>query len=175
MSSQEKTKDDCRFIFLSPGVFRSDGQNLHFTAYDTHLRNRVLIQRYSRQLSKEAFSQVHLLRHLDHDNLALVHHLMQLSASGPCYLVSELLDTTLEQLLLSNQLTFNHASLFAYQMLRGLKYLHSAEIDHLRMNPSNILINVHSLILKLSDSWLSSTDQVAGLDAIIIIFLILFY
>ena len=160
MNIQTKEKEECRFVFLSSGIIKNDGQNLHFTAFDTQLRCRVLIQRFSRKLSKEALSQIQLLRHLEHDNLALVHHVLQLSSSGPCYLVSELLDTTLEQLLLSNQLTFNHASLFAYQLLRGLKYLHSAELPHLCMHPSNTLINVQSLILKISDSWLSFADQV---------------
>ena len=58
------------------------------------------------------------------------------------YLVTELLDTDLHQIINSNQpLTDDHVQYFTYQILRALKYIHSANVLHRDLKPSNLLLN----------------------------------
>lgn len=45
------------------------------------------------------------------------------------YVISELMDTDLHQIIISNQpLSNDHMQYFVYQMLRGLKYIHSLDV-----------------------------------------------
>jgi serine/threonine protein kinase len=47
------------------------------------------------------------------------------------YVVSEMMDTDLTSIIKSDQpLTEEHYKFFLYQLLRGLKYIHSAQIVH---------------------------------------------
>lgn len=40
-----------------------------------------------------------------------------------------------------NELTDEHCQYFAYQMLRGLKHIHAANVLHRDLKPSNLLLN----------------------------------
>lgn len=52
------------------------------------------------------------------------------------------MDTDLHQVIGSPQpLTDDHCQYFIYQLLRGLKYIHSANVLHRDLKPSNILLN----------------------------------
>ena len=47
------------------------------------------------------------------------------------YMVQDLMDTDLRKIIYSkNQLTDEHIQFFIYQMLKALKYIHSAHIIH---------------------------------------------
>jgi serine/threonine protein kinase len=41
----------------------------------------------------------------------------------------------------SQRLTDQHLQYFIYQLLRGLKYIHSANVLHRDLKPSNLLVN----------------------------------
>jgi len=78
------------------------------------------------------------------------------------YIVSELMDTDLHQIIGSPQsLTDDHCQYFIYQLLRGLKYIHSAGVLHRDLKPSNILLN-GNCDLKICDFGLA---RVATLDS----------
>lgn len=66
------------------------------------------------------------------------------------YLIFEFMETDLHTLIRSNILTELHRRFIAYQMLKGLKYLHSAELVHRDIKPSNILLN-EKCHVKISD------------------------
>lgn len=57
------------------------------------------------------------------------------------YIVQDLMETDLYKLLKSQQLSNDHVCYFLYQILRGLKYIHSANVLHRDLKPSNLLIN----------------------------------
>jgi len=54
----------------------------------------------------------------------------------------QLYECDLERIINSPQkLTEQHAQYFVYQVLRGLKYIHSAKVLHRDLKPSNLLVN----------------------------------
>ncbi len=58
------------------------------------------------------------------------------------YLISELMETDLHRVIYSRQkLSPEHTQYFLYQILRALKYMHSANVLHRDLKPSNILLN----------------------------------
>jgi len=62
------------------------------------------------------------------------------------------METTLARVIKSSQkLTKRHIQFFLYQMLRGLKYIHSAGVIHRDLKPENILINGGDCNLKITD------------------------
>jgi mitogen-activated protein kinase 1/3 len=77
-------------------------------------------------------------------------------------MVSELMDTDLHQIIKSSQaLTNDHCQYFLFQLLRGLKYLHSANILHRDLKPGNLLINANC-DLKICDFGLARTSSGKG-------------
>uniref|UniRef100_A0A803VZJ4 mitogen-activated protein kinase n=1 Tax=Ficedula albicollis TaxID=59894 RepID=A0A803VZJ4_FICAL len=61
------------------------------------------------------------------------------------------MESDLHQIIHSAQpLTLEHVRYFLYQLLRGLKYIHSANVLHRDLKPSNLLVN-ENCELKIGD------------------------
>ena len=51
------------------------------------------------------------------------------------------METDMYKLLKTQNLSNDHVCYFLYQILRGLKYIHSANVLHRDLKPSNLLLN----------------------------------
>ncbi|VDL95959.1 unnamed protein product [Schistocephalus solidus] len=74
------------------------------------------------------------------------------------YIVQTLMDTDLCKLLKAQRLANDHICYFLYQILRGLKYIHSANVLHRDLKPSNLLINANC-DLKICDFGLARMND----------------
>ncbi|EJD43770.1 kinase-like protein [Auricularia subglabra TFB-10046 SS5] len=107
------------------------------------------------QLAKRVLREITLLRFLaGHDNIT---GLIDLDAPGnvhdynEIYLFMEPMEADLHMIIRSGQqLTNEHCSYFVYQILRGMKYLHSGNIIHRDLKPGNLLVN-SDCELKIAD------------------------
>ncbi|PIO58916.1 kinase domain protein, partial [Teladorsagia circumcincta] len=113
-------------------------------------------------LAKRSLREVRILRELRHENIIAV--LDMFTAEGThgrdIYMVMDLMETDLHQIIHSRQaLVEQHFQYFLYQLLRGLKYLHSVGIVHRDLKPSNLLVNGDCL-LRIADFGMArSTEQ----------------
>lgn len=98
--------------------------------------------------------EIKLLRYLRHPDIVQIKHIMlppSKKAFKDIFVVFELMETDLHQVIkANNDLTPGHLRFFLYQMLRGLKYVHTANVFHRDLKPKNILAN-SDCKLKLCD------------------------
>ncbi|ESQ37454.1 hypothetical protein EUTSA_v10002582mg [Eutrema salsugineum] len=97
--------------------------------------------------AKRTLREIKLLRHLDHENIIAIRDVVPPPLRrqfSDVYIATELMDTDLHQIIRSNQsLSEEHCQYFLYQLLRGLKYIHSANVIHRDLKPSNLLLNAN--------------------------------
>ncbi|CAD5173027.1 unnamed protein product [Musa acuminata subsp. malaccensis] len=112
--------------------------------------------------AKRTLREIKLLRHMNHENVIAIKDIVRppnRENFNDVYIVYELMDTDLHQIIRSSKpLTDNHCQFFLYQLLRGLKYVHSANVLHRDLKPSNLLINANC-DLKIGDFGLARTTS----------------
>lgn len=113
---------------------------------------------YNVNHTKRTLREVSILSRLSHDNVLGILGIMEPKSYQEfedVYVVFEQMDTDLHQIITSEQvLSEQHMQFIIYQVLRGLKYIHSANVVHRDMKPSNLLINA-DCALKICDFGLS--------------------
>uniref|UniRef100_A0AAY5JZA8 Mitogen-activated protein kinase n=1 Tax=Esox lucius TaxID=8010 RepID=A0AAY5JZA8_ESOLU len=107
------------------------------------------------QNAKRTLRELKILKHFKHDNIIAIKDILQPSlphsAFKSVYVVLDLMESDLHQIIHSRQpLTPEHTRYFLYQLLRGLKYVHSANVIHRDLKPSNLLVN-ENCELKIGD------------------------
>ncbi|GFZ20545.1 protein kinase superfamily protein [Actinidia rufa] len=107
--------------------------------------------------AKRTLREIKLLCHMNHENIVKIKDIIRPPEKenfNDVYTVYELMDTDLHQIIRSSQaLTDDHC-----QLLRGLKYVHSANVLHRDLKPSNLLLNA-SCDLKICDFGLARTTS----------------
>ena len=113
--------------------------------------------------TKRTLREIRLLRLLRHDNIVRLKTLLPpVKSDGfrDLYIISDLLETDLSSVIKSPQpLSDEHVQFFIYQVLRGVKFLHtcSPPVTHRDLKPRNLLVN-SNCDLKICDFGLARVD-----------------
>lgn len=97
--------------------------------------------------AKRILREIKLLKHFNHENIIRIVDMMPpnvqyLEDFNDVYIVADLMETDLHRIIYSKQsLSIDHVQYFIYQVLRGLKYIHSCKVLHRDLKPSNLLVN----------------------------------
>lgn len=120
------------------------------SAIDTHTGEKVAIKKINDVFehvsdATRILREIKLLRLLRHPDVVEIKHIMLPPSRREfkdIYVVFELMESDLHQVIKANDdLTPEHYQFFLYQLLRGLKYVHTANVFHRDLKPKNILAN----------------------------------
>ncbi|KHN38316.1 Mitogen-activated protein kinase 20 isoform A [Glycine soja] len=129
------------------------------SAIDSHTGEKVAIKKIHdifEHVSDAAriLREIKLLRLLRHPDIVEIKHVMLPPSRRDfkdIYVVFELMESDLHQVIKANDdLTKEHYQFFLYQLLRALKYIHTASVYHRDLKPKNILANANCK-LKICD------------------------
>uniref|UniRef100_H2YXN9 Stress-activated protein kinase JNK n=2 Tax=Ciona savignyi TaxID=51511 RepID=H2YXN9_CIOSA len=151
-----------RYQSLKP--IGSGAQGMVCAAHDTVLGQNVAIKKLSRPFqnpthAKRAYRELVLMRAVNHKNIIGLLNVFSPQSTyeefSHVYLVMELMDASLCQVI---QMDLDHERLsyLLYQLLCGIKHLHSAGIIHRDLKPSNIVVR-SDCTLKILDFGLART------------------
>ncbi|KAK1325781.1 Mitogen-activated protein kinase 12 [Acorus calamus] len=120
------------------------------SAVDTHTGEKVAIKKINDVFehvsdATRILREIKLLRLLRHPDIVEIKHIMLPPSRREfkdIYVVFELMESDLHQVIKANDdLTPEHYQFFLYQLLRALKYIHTANVFHRDLKPKNILAN----------------------------------
>ena len=77
----------------------------------------------------------------NHENIVMLHNVFKADNDRDLYLVFEYMETDLHAVIRANILEEIHKQYIMYQAFKALLYMHSAELVHRDMKPSNLLLN----------------------------------
>jgi mitogen-activated protein kinase 1/3 len=134
--------------------------NLHFigegaygmvvSALDTITHTKVAIKKISpfehQTYCQRTLREIKILNRLKHENIIDIRDILRaptMDLMRDVYIVQCLMETDLYKLLKTQRLGADHVCYFLYQTLRGLKYIHSANVLHRDLKPSNLLLNTN--------------------------------
>ena len=157
-----------QFSSIQPVGHGANG--LVFSAHHNQRKQDVAIKTLSiaqGQVGQRTLREIKILSRLKHENVVdilemITHDGETMSeethseeTGSQVLIVQELMDNDLHSLIVARQLQADHVVFFTYQLLRGLKYIHSLNIIHRDIKPCNILINCDTLELKITDFGIS--------------------
>ncbi|EAX96369.1 CMGC family protein kinase [Trichomonas vaginalis G3] len=138
-----------------------------FAAKDKKTKKMVAIKKVEHIFdtlldAKRCLREVCILSHFNHDNIT---NLIDVTSPSDynkfnyLIIIMDLMETDLHRIISSNQpITVEHHRFFIYQILRGLKYIHSANVLHRDLKPANILVNANC-DLKITDFGLARVSE----------------
>uniref|UniRef100_A0A3Q4H9R4 mitogen-activated protein kinase n=1 Tax=Neolamprologus brichardi TaxID=32507 RepID=A0A3Q4H9R4_NEOBR len=142
------------------------------SAIDMETGLKVAVKKLSRPFqsivhAKRTYRELQLLKHMKHENviglLDVFTPATSLKDFTDVYLVTHLMGADLNNIVKCQKLTDDHVQFLIYQILRGLKYIHSAGIIHRDLKPSNLAVN-EDCELKILDFGLArhTDDEMTG-------------
>ncbi|XP_033236794.1 mitogen-activated protein kinase ERK-A isoform X3 [Drosophila miranda] len=118
------------------------------SADDTITNQRVAIKKISpfehQTYCQRTLREITILTRFKHENIIDIRDILRVDSieqMRDVYIVQCLMETDLYKLLKTQRLSNDHICYFLYQILRGLKYIHSANVLHRDLKPSNLLLN----------------------------------
>jgi len=107
-------------------------------------------------LVKRALCEIALLRHLKHANIITLNDVYfepnaTLKNFDSVYLVLPRVDCDLHFLNQNRQLPMKTIVVFTLQILKALKYIHSAKVLHRDLKPQNVLVTLNTLDIVICD------------------------
>jgi len=101
--------------------------------------------------AQRTYREIMFLQELGvHENIVKLLAVHKADNDKDIYLVFEFMETDLHAVIRANILEDIHKRFTIYQLLKALKYMHSAEVLHRDMKPSNLLLNSECL-MKVAD------------------------
>jgi len=101
--------------------------------------------------AQRTFREVIFLQQMDaHENIVQLQSVLKADNDRDLYLVFEYMETDLHAAIRANILQDIHKQYILWQTLKALKYMHSAQLLHRDMKPSNLLLNSDCL-MKVAD------------------------
>ncbi|XP_039625744.1 mitogen-activated protein kinase 12 [Polypterus senegalus] len=99
----------------------------------------------SELFAKRAYRELRLLKHMRHENVIGLLDVFTPDASldkfQDFYLVMPFMGTDLGKIMKMERLTEDRIQFLVYQILKGLKYIHSSGIIHRDLKPGNLAVN----------------------------------
>ncbi|XP_059189311.1 STKc_p38 domain-containing protein [Centropristis striata] len=149
---------------------RSIGSGAYGTvcsAIDQKTKEKVAIKKLYRPFqslihAKRAYRELRLLRHIQHENVICLLDVFTpdstLEKFQTFYMVMPLVAQDLGHIMKRRSLTDRIITYLFYQLLRGLKYIHSAGIIHRDLKPGNLAVN-ENCELKILDFGLARQTE----------------
>jgi len=111
--------------------------------------------------AQRTFREIMFLQQMEgHENIVQLHNVLKADNDRDIYLIFEYMETDLHAVIRANILEDIHKQYIMYQSFKALMYMHSANLIHRDMKPSNLLLNSECL-MKVADFGLARSLKCA--------------